>query len=75
MVYKFSEDITERQAKNLSNLFSILKEDISFIKDNQICNAKSYIGIMSLNILANEEIEIVSELEDNQIINLIKEVL
>lgn len=75
MKYKFKENISERQAKNLSNLFSILKEDINFIKNGQICNAKSYIGIMSLNILKDEEIEIVSELEDMQIINLIKEVL
>lgn len=51
-------DFDSRYIKNFINEITRIKSDVYFAKDNRKINAKSIIGLISLNIAKNDEIVI-----------------
>ena len=51
-------DFDSRYIKNFINEITRIKSDVYFAKDNRKINAKSIIGLISLNIVKDDEIVI-----------------
>lgn len=59
MDYTFEFEFTRRYLHNFINFVSQIKSNVSFVKDGKQVNAKSIIGILSINIKKNDSLVIV----------------